>query len=126
MEREPKVPIRNGRGLAQGGLVTGTGPSPLVGGCDYLIPNDVAARVGLQEAKQDDSMDEFTQQLLNKATVHHLQPDDVIVFSNVGDTDPERFHSAIERLKEALGGRTLVFFHEDVDLDLLRDLEPEQ
>jgi hypothetical protein len=71
-------------------------------------------------------MDDFTQQLLDKATIFHLQPDDVLVFSNVGDTDPERFHSSIERLKEALGGRTLVFFHEDVDLDLLRDLEADQ
>jgi len=67
-------------------------------------------------------MDEFAQQLLEKATVFHLEPDDVIVFSNIGDANPEPF---LDPLKEALGGRILVFFTDDVNIDLLRDLEAE-
>jgi len=68
-------------------------------------------------------MNDLAQQLLDKATVFHLQPGDVLVFSNIGDTDPERFDSAIDQLKDALDGRTLVFFRDDINLDLLSDLE---
>ena len=70
-------------------------------------------------------MDELAQQILDRASVVHLQPDDVLVFSNVGDIDPAQNEAAIARLKEALGGKMIVFFHGPVDLDLLRDLESE-
>lgn len=119
MEREPKATIRNGeyvlnrRGLANGGLVTGTGPSPLLGtGCDYLIPN----------AKQDNSMD-LAQQILDKATVVHLHPDDVLVFSNIGNIDG---NEAARTIKDLLPGKTIVMFAENINLDLLRDMETEQ
>lgn len=52
--------------------------------------------------------------------VVHLQPDDVLIFSNVGDLDPEDIN--LDALKTALGGRTLVFFHGPIDLDQLRDI----
>ncbi|MDR7336821.1 hypothetical protein [Glycomyces lechevalierae] len=90
---------------ATGGIVK-PGPGGLIGGDgpNCLIPNPLA-------------------RTLERATVVHLQPSDVVVFSNVGDVDPEQCGTAIERLKEALGGKTLVFFHGPIDITTLRDLE---
>lgn len=59
-----------------------------------------------------------------RAQIVHLKPDDVVVFSNVGDVDPKTFD--ISGLKEALGGRTLVFFPESVDIAILREIESEE
>lgn len=64
---------------------------------------------------------DFAKAVLDKATVVHLQPDDVIVISNVGDLDPEEFD--FDRLRQALGGRTIAIFHGPVELDQLRDVE---
>lgn len=57
--------------------------------------------------------------LLNRATVVHVQPDDVLIFSNVGDLATEE---DLDGLRQALGDRTLVFFHGPIDLDQLRDI----
>lgn len=62
----------------------------------------------------------LAQALLNRATMVHVQPDDVLIFSNVGDLDPEGDN--LEEVKAALGDRTLVFFHGPIDLDQLRDI----
>lgn len=67
---------------------------------------------------------DFAESLLEKATVIHVQPDDVFVFSNVGDI--EAGNSGLDELKQMLGGRTLVFFRGPVDIELLRDIEAKQ
>lgn len=64
---------------------------------------------------------DFAKAVLDKATVVHLQPDDVLVLSNLGDIDPEQLN--LDVLERALGGRTLVLFHGPIHLGQLRDLD---
>lgn len=60
--------------------------------------------------------------ILDNATVIHLQPDDVLVFSNAGDLGAET--EDLERLKAIVGDRTTVVFHGPVDIERLRDIAP--
>jgi len=59
--------------------------------------------------------------ILERATVIHLQPDDVLVFSNAADimADPDNF----DRLKGIFGDRRLVVFHGPMDIEVLRDID---
>lgn len=65
------------------------------------------------------SSDELSH-ILDKATVIHLQPDDVLVISNAEDImqDPDNFH----RLSGIFGDRKMVVFPGPVDVDSLRGL----
>ncbi|MEU5156771.1 hypothetical protein [Glycomyces sp. NPDC021274] len=68
------------------------------------------------------SSEEFDR-ILDRATVHHLQPDDVLVFSNVGDSvEPEDF----DRIKSVMGDRWIVVFHGPVELEVLRNIDLEE
>jgi hypothetical protein len=62
--------------------------------------------------------------IIEKATIIHLQPDDVLVFSNMGDTmgHPEEF----ERLGAILGDRRTIGFAGPVEVNRLRDLLEDQ
>lgn len=59
--------------------------------------------------------------ILDRVTVIHLQPDDVLVFSNAADimADPGNF----DRLKGIFGERPLVVFDGPVDIEVLRDID---
>ena len=65
-------------------------------------------------------MDDTAKGLLDKATVVHLQPDDVLVFSNIGEYGPE----AAEFIKAAFPDTKVIMFAGNINLDVLRDLVP--
>lgn len=58
--------------------------------------------------------------VLRRAQVIHLQPADVLVFSNVGEMGE---HDDGADIKKALGVKRVVFFEEDVNIALLRTIE---
>jgi hypothetical protein len=59
---------------------------------------------------------------LGNAKVLHLQPDDVLVFSNAGDLGAEP--EDLERIKALFGDRMIVVFHGPVEVERLRDIAP--
>ena len=65
-------------------------------------------------------MNDAAKGLLDKATVVHLQPDDVLVFSNLGEYGTE----AVEFIKAAFPDKKVIIFAENINLDVLRDLAP--
>lgn len=68
-------------------------------------------------------MKDIAKQLLDKATVVHLQPDDVLLFGNIGTISRESADEIQRFLAEVLPGKKTVLFEQDIDLDLLRYLE---
>lgn len=68
-------------------------------------------------------MTALTQALLDKATVVHLQPDDVILIGNIGHEALEQGQRLLEEISADLPGKRVVMFSEDINVDLLRDLE---
>lgn len=65
-------------------------------------------------------MNDAAKGLLAKATVVHLQPDDVLLISNIGEYGSE----AAEFIKAAFPDKKVIMFAEGIDLKVLRDLEP--
>jgi len=71
-------------------------------------------------------MTDLVQRLLDKATVIHLQPDDVVLIGNVGDRAAEKDVQRVINELDAVLPNKVLMLHKGISLELLRDLEPKQ
>lgn len=68
-------------------------------------------------------MDNPVAHLLDKATVVHLQPDDVLLIGNVGTISRETAEAIRDCITAVMPDRKLLIFESGIDIELLRNLE---
>jgi hypothetical protein len=61
-------------------------------------------------------MDDFAQRLLDKATVHHLQPEDILLIGNAGELVGANADQSIKDLQGLFPDRHVVIFKEDINV----------
>jgi hypothetical protein len=67
-------------------------------------------------------MDDLVQRLLDKATIVHLQPDDILLIGNAGPVD-DTCTQALQQLQNLVSS-PLYIFERDINVELIRDLTP--
>lgn len=67
---------------------------------------------------------DFAQAILDKATVVHLQPDDVLVLSGLGPITPDDAQRFAAMLHQNLPGHKVLLLDEGIRIDLERELDP--